>query len=386
LRSLLTKRVKAIPPSGLRRFFDIAATMDDVISLGIGEPDFTTPEHISQAGIDSIKAGKTSYTSNSGLSELREAIAGYLKTRHQVDYNPENEILVSVGVSEGMHLTMQTIVDIGDEVIIPQPSFLSYPAEVTLAGGVPVPIKTVVENNFQVTASEIEAVITPKSKVLLIGYPCNPTGAILKRKTLEEIAEVVIKHDLIVISDEIYEQLTYGAEHVCVASLPGMRERTILLNGFSKAYAMTGWRLGYAAAPVEYVASMRKIHQYTIMSAPTMSQYAALRAIQAGADDVESMRQEYDRRRRLIVDGFNELGLDCFEPLGAFYAFPSVAKTGMSDLDFCETLLEEEKIATIPGRYFGAGGEGYIRCSYCTSYEKIEIVLERMHNFLQRHG
>lgn len=384
MKSFLSKRVQRIPPSGLRRFFDIAATMDDVISLGIGEPDFHTPSHIVEAGVKSIRNGGTKYTSNSGTIALRETISVHHQRLYGLAYDPADEILVTVGVSEAMYLAVQAIVDPADEVIIPQPCFVSYAAEVELAGGIVQPIATKVENNFQVTAAEIEAAITPKTKALLLGYPCNPTGAVLERETLAGIAAVVVKHDLAVITDEIYDRLVYDVAHVSVPSLPGLRERTLLLGGFSKSYAMTGWRLGYTAAPYEICQAMRKIHQYTIMSAPTMAQAAALKAIQDGEDDIERMRQRYDRRRRLIVQGLNSLGLDCFEPRGAFYAFPSIKKTGLDDETFCERLLQEEKVAVIPGRSFGAGGEGYVRCSYATSYENIELALERMHNFLRR--
>ncbi len=385
-KSILSKRVQRIPPSGLRRFFDISATMDDVISLGIGEPDFRTPAHIMEAGVKSIQNGDTKYTSNSGTIELRNTISTHYQRLYNLNYDPTEEILVTVGASEAMYLAVQTIIDPGDEVIVPQPCFVAYPAEISLADGIPVPIATKVENNFQVTASEIESAITPQTKALFLGYPCNPTGAVLERETLEAIAQVAVKYNLMVITDEIYDRLVYNVTHISVPSLPGLRDRTLLLGGFSKSYAMTGWRLGFVMASSEICQAMRKIHQYTIMSAPTMSQAAAVQALQAGEDDIEQMRQRYDRRRRLIVDGLNSLGLDCFEPQGAFYAFPSIKKTGLDDETFSEKLLQEEKIATIPGRYFGVGGEGYIRCSYATSYENIEIALECMHNFLRRHG
>jgi aminotransferase len=386
MRSFISNRVQQIPPSGIRRFFDIAATMDNVISLGIGEPDFVTPEPILEAGIASMRAGHTHYTSNSGTIELRTAISQQLAKLYGVEYDPALEILVTVGVSEAMYLALTAILNPGDEVIVPQPCFVAYTAEVSLAGGTPVPIATRVENNFQVTAQEIEAAITRRTKALLIGYPSNPTGAVLERQTLEEIAKVVQKHDILVISDEIYDRLVYGFEHVCFASLPGMWERTILLGGFSKAYAMTGWRLGYTAAPPEILSAMNKVHQYTIMSAPTMAQEAALVALKEGEEAIEEMRQRYDRRRRLIVDGLNSLGLKCFEPRGAFYAFPSVRGSGMDDAEFAELLLDEERVAVIPGRAFGIGGAGYVRCSYATAYEKIEKALERLARFVQRHG
>lgn len=386
MRSFISNRVQQIPPSGIRRFFDIAATMDNVISLGIGEPDFVTPEPILEAGIASMRAGHTHYTSNSGTIELRTAISQHLTKLYGVEYDPALEILATVGVSEAMYLALTAILNPGDEVIVPQPCFVAYTAEVSLAGGTPVPIATRVENNFQVTAQEIEAAITRRTKALLIGYPSNPTGAVLERQTLEEIARVVQKHDILVISDEIYDRLVYGIKHVCFASLPGMWERTILLGGFSKAYAMTGWRLGYTAAPPEILSAMNKVHQYTIMSAPTMAQEAALVALKEGEEAIEEMRQRYDRRRRLIVDGLNSLGLKCFEPRGAFYAFPSVRGSGMDDAEFAELLLDEERVAVIPGRAFGIGGAGYVRCSYATAYEKIERALERIARFVQRHG
>lgn len=386
MRSFIANRVQQIPPSGIRRFFDIAATMDDVISLGIGEPDFVTPQAVLDAGMASLRAGHTHYTSNNGTIELRNGISRHLQRLYNVEYDPALELVVTVGVSEAMYLALTAILNPGDEVIVPQPCFVSYTAEVSLAGGAPVPIATRVENNFQVTAEEVERAITRHTKALLIGYPNNPTGAVLERETLEAIARVAQKHDILVISDEIYDRLVYGIDHVCFASLPGMWERTILLGGFSKAYAMTGWRLGYAAAPPEILGAMKKIHQYTIMSAPTTAQDAALVALEQGETAIEEMRQRYDRRRRLIVDGLNSIGLKCFEPRGAFYAFPSVRGSGMDDAEFAERLLDEERVAVIPGRAFGIGGAGYVRCSYATAYEKIEQALERIARFARRHG
>ena len=386
MRSFISNRVQQIPPSGIRRFFDIAATMDNVISLGIGEPDFVTPESILEAGVASLRGGHTHYTPNSGILALRSAISKHLHKLYGVEYDPALELLVTVGVSEAMYLALTAILNPGDEVIVPQPCFVSYAAEVSLAGGIAVPIATRVENNFQVTAGEVEAAITRRTKALLIGYPNNPTGAVLEHETLEEIARVVQKHDILVISDEIYDRLVYDFAHVCVASLPGMWGRTILLGGFSKAYAMTGWRLGYAAAPPEILGAMSKVHQYTIMSAPTIAQDAALTALTQGEEAVEEMRQRYDRRRRLIIDGMNDIGLKCFEPRGAFYAFPSVRGSGMDDAEFAERLLDEERVAVIPGRAFGIGGAGYVRCSYATAYEKIEQALDRIANFVRRHG
>jgi aminotransferase len=386
MRSFISNRVQQVPPSGIRRFFDIAATMDDVISLGIGEPDFVTPPAIVEAGIASLRAGHTHYTSNNGTIELRTAISKHLKKLYGVEYDPALEMLVTVGVSEAMYLALTAILNPGDEVIVPQPCFVSYAAEVSLAGGTPVPIATRVENNFQVTAEEIEGAITRYTKAVLIGYPNNPTGAVLERGTLEAIAKVAQKHDILVVSDEIYDRLVYGIAHTCFASLPDMWERTILLGGFSKAYAMTGWRLGYAAAPPEILGAMKKIHQYTVMSAPTTAQEAALVALEHGEAAIEKMRQRYDRRRRLIVNGLNNIGLKCFEPRGAFYAFPSVRGSGMDDAEFAERLLDEERVAVIPGRAFGIGGAGYVRCSYATAYERIEQALERIANFVRRYG
>ncbi len=386
MRNFISARVASVPPSGIRRFFDIAATMPDVISLGIGEPDFVTPEPMLRAGIHSLERGETSYTSNSGTAELRNALSGHLDSLYGVRFDPNTEMLITVGVSEAMYLALTSICDPGDEVIVPQPCFVAYTPEVVFAGGTPVTLACKVENNFQVTAAEIEARITPRTKALLIGFPSNPTGAVLSRERMLEIAAVAEKYDLLVISDEIYDRLVYGTQHVCFSSLPGMKERTLLLGGFSKDYAMTGWRIGYIAGPAELLAAARKVHQYTIMSAPTTGQAAALAALQHGEEHVQRMVAEYDRRRKLIVGGLNALGLDCFEPRGAFNAFPSIAKTGMTSDAFCDTLLKEEQVATIPGSAFGDGGDGYVRMAYATSYEKIETALERMHRFLKRHG
>ncbi|MBK8837091.1 MAG: aminotransferase class I/II-fold pyridoxal phosphate-dependent enzyme [Anaerolineae bacterium] len=360
--------------------------MPDVISLGIGEPDFVTPEPMLRAGIRSLERGETSYTSNSGTAELRNALSDHLDKLYGVRYDANTEMLITVGVSEAMYLGMTSILDPGDEVIVPQPCFVAYTPEVVFAGGTPVTLACKVENNFQVTAAEIEARITPKTKALLIGFPSNPTGAVMSRERMLEIAAVAEKYDLLVISDEIYDRLVYGTQHVCFSSLPGMKARTLLLGGFSKDYAMTGWRIGYIAGPAEILGAARKVHQYTIMSAPTTGQAAALAALQHGEEHVQRMVAEYDRRRKLIVGGLNALGLDCFEPRGAFYAFPSIAKTGMTSDQFCDTLLKEEQVATIPGSAFGDGGDGYVRMAYATSYEKIETALERMHRFLKRHG
>lgn len=386
MRDFVSERVKVVPPSGIRKFFDITATMDNVISLGIGEPDFVTPEVILRAGIKSMEHGHTHYTSNSGTAELRRAVSQYLKRLYQIEYNPDTEILATVGVSEALYLVMNAVLNPGDEVIVPQPSFVAYAPEVTFAGGEPVVIETSVANAFQVTGAEVEAAVSPKTKAILIGYPNNPTGAVMTRERLLEIAAVAEKHDLLVISDEIYDRLVYGIDHTHFANLPGMRARTIVLGGFSKSHAMTGWRLGYAVGPEDLIAAMRKIHQYTIMSAPTAAQIAVADTLEQAEEDVEKMRSEYDRRRRLIVKGFNELGLNCFEPRGAFYAFPCISASGMDEQGFAETLLQEERVAMIPGTAFGACGAGFVRASYATAYEKIEEALERLSRFMQRHG
>ncbi len=379
----LSRRVRGIPPSGIRRFFDIAATMPDVISLGVGEPDFITPAAIREAGQRSVDQ-TTAYTSNSGLKELRVAVAAHLNMLYGVDYDPESELLMAVGVSEAMMAAALAILDPGDEVLMPEPCFVAYPACVQLADAKPVYVPTRVEDGFQVTGAALEAAITPRTKAILIGYPNNPTGAVLSPERMREVAAVAERHDLIVISDEIYDRLVYGVEHTCFAALPGMRERTILLGGFSKAYAMTGWRLGWLAAPEEITAAVRKVHQYAIMSAPTMSQYAGLEAIRFGEESVRSMVAEYDRRRQVIVQGFNSIGLKTFEPQGAFYAFPSVAHLGLSSDAFCDRLLTEEQVAVIPGDAFGPSGAGFVRACYATSMDKIEEALERVERFVRR--
>jgi len=384
-KSYLAKRVLGLKPSGIRKFFDIAATMEDVISLGIGEPDFSTPRPIIDAGIASLKNGETHYTSNYGLIELRQALAEHLSERYQVNYNPDSELIMTVGVSEALYLTFTALLEAGDEVIIPTPCFVSYQAEVILAGGKPVEVYTDMENNFEPQPALIEKAITPRTKAILLGYPNNPTGAIASRETLSAIADLAEKHDLIVISDEIYDRLVYGTQHVCFPSLPGMQERTLLLGGFSKDYAMTGWRIGYAAGPSELISGLVRIHQYSVMSAPTISQFAALEALKTGEPYVKEMLIEYDRRRKLIVGGLNEMGLATFEPKGAFYAFPSVHNTGMDDEAFADALLKEEHVAVVPGRSFGEAGKNFLRCSYATSYGKIEIALERIRKFLKRH-
>ncbi|MCO5193187.1 MAG: aminotransferase class I/II-fold pyridoxal phosphate-dependent enzyme [Anaerolineae bacterium] len=382
----ISRQVAAAPPSGIRKFFDIAATMKDVISLGIGEPDFITPDPILEEGIASLRRGETQYTSNSGTMELREAISRYIGRLYGVHYDVESEIIVTVGVSEAMYLAMTAVLNPGDEVIIPEPCFVSYAPEVSFAGGVPVTVPTYFSDQFQVTGAAVEAAITPKTKAILLGYPNNPTGAVMTHERMLEIAAVAEQHDLLIISDEIYSRLVYGVDHTCVPALPGMRDRTILLNGFSKSHAMTGWRLGFACAHPDILGAMRKIHQYTIMSAPTTAQAAGVVALDSADNHVERMRREYDRRRRLIVDGFNTLGLDCFEPRGAFYAFPNITKSGMTSDQFAWTLLEEEEVATVPGDAFGASGAGFVRASYATAYEKIEEALNRIESFMRRHG
>jgi aminotransferase len=385
-KQYLAEKVVNLKPSGIRKFFDIVATMQDVISLGIGEPDFATPGSILEVGIRSLISGATHYTSNAGRIGLRQALAEHLERLYGVSYDPVSEIIVTVGVSEALYLAMTALLNPGEEVIIATPCFVAYQAEVILAGGAPVELPCHVEDNFVLKPEALEAAITPRTKALLIGYPNNPTGAVASREELLAIAKIVEKHDLIVISDELYDQLIYGVSHVCFAALPGMRQRTILLGGFSKNYAMTGWRIGYAAAPLELISGLARVHQYTLMCAPTMAQDAAIEAILNGAGEVKIMRQEYDRRRKLIVGGLNELGLPTFEPHGAFYAFPDIRVTGMSDEIFAQRLLDEEKVAVVPGSAFGAGGDGFVRCSYATAYEKIEEALNRMKSFMRRHG
>ncbi|HZU67883.1 MAG TPA: aminotransferase class I/II-fold pyridoxal phosphate-dependent enzyme [Ktedonobacteraceae bacterium] len=383
-REVLSERVRSVKPSGIRKFFDIINTMPDVISLGVGEPDFVTPEHIRQAGIRSIELGHTRYTSNYGILELREEIARMLNRRYGLTYDPATEILVTVGVSEGVDLTMRTLIDPGDEVISPDPGYVAYEADIIFAGGVPVPVPTYAKYNFGVRASEIAAAITPRTKVILLGNPNNPTGAVVPREELEGIAQLAIEHDLIVAVDEVYSRLVYGTEHISIAALPGMRDRTVLLDGFSKAYAMTGWRIGYVAAAKYILEAMLKIHQYAIMCAGTAPQEAALEALRHGEADVQEMHDSYARRRRMFVDGLNRIGLPTCEPHGAFYAFPSIAGTGLSDEEFAERLLFEEKVAVVPGSSFGAAGKGYVRCTYCTAYDQLEEALVRMERFLKK--
>ena len=381
---VLNKTVTDIKPSGIRKFFDVAATMKDVISLGVGEPDFQTPWVIRKAGIESLQRGKTKYTSNWGLVELREEISNYLNRKFNTRYDPKNEILVTVGGSEAIDLALRALISVGDEVIIPQPSYVCYEPITEITGGVPVIINTKAENDFKVTAEELKAAITDKTKVVILPYPSNPTGAIMEKADIEAIAEVLKDTNIMVISDEIYAELTFsGKPHVSPASIPGMWERTITVNGFSKAFSMTGWRLGYACGPKPVMDEIVKIHQYAIMSSPTTSQYAAIEALKNCDEDVQYMLKQYDMRRRMIVSGFNKIGLTCREPKGAFYAFPSIESTGMSSDEFCEKLLHAKKVAVVPGTAFGKSGEGFIRASYCYSVEHIKEALNRIEEFLK---
>jgi aminotransferase len=383
-KSYINKTVSALKPSGIRKFFDIAATMDDVISLGIGEPDFTTPRPIIDAGIRALEKGETHYTSNSGIMELRKGIAEHLEKLYGVKYDPVNEIIITVGVSEALYLTFSAILEPGDEVIIPTPCFVSYQAEVELACGKPVEIFTNMEDDFKPDPAVIEKAITPKTKAILLGYPNNPTGAVADRETLEAIAKIAEKHDLIMISDEIYDRLVYDHDFVCFPSIDGMHDRTVLLGGFSKSYAMTGWRIGYAAGPASIIKGLVRIHQYSVMSAPTISQYGAIEALKVGEPYLQDMLKEYNRRRKMIHKGLNDLGLPTFEPHGAFYVFPSIHNTGLTDEEFAEKLLMEEKVAVVPGSAFGDAGIGFLRCSYATNYDLIEQALERIERFLGR--
>ncbi len=380
----LNKNIKTIKPSGIRKFFDIANEMQDVISLSIGEPDFQTPWHIRDEGIKSLEMGKTWYSPNRGFMELRNEIAKYYKRKFNVEYDGKTQTLVTVGGSEAIDLAFRSLIENGDEVIIPEPSFVCYEPLAIMEGGTPVIIKTKSEDNFRLKASDLEAAITDKTKLLVLPFPNNPTGAILERQDLEEIAEVVKKHDIIVLSDEIYSELTYGENsHVSIASIDGMYERTIVINGFSKSYAMTGWRLGYALGPAPLISQMTKLHQYGIMSAPTTAQYAAIEALKNGDRDINRMRDEYDMRRRYVVDGFNAMGLTCFEPLGAFYVFPCIKSTGLSSEEFCTRLVMDKHVAVIPGTAFGECGEGFVRVSYSYSLKHLKIALERIREFLE---
>ena len=383
-KKILSTTVQEIKPSGIRKFFDIANTMEDVISLGVGEPDFRTPWQVRSAGIHSLEQSNTRYTSNKGLEALREEIAVYTDRKYGVSYDPKDEILVTVGGSEAIDMTIRALTNPGDEIIIPQPSYVCYEPITKLSCGVPVIINTKAENDFKVTPEELKAAMTEKTKAIILPYPCNPTGAIMEKEDLEKLAEVLRGTDIIVISDEIYAELTFdGIRHTSVASIPGMKERTVLINGFSKAFSMTGWRLGYACAPAPLLAAITKIHQYAIMCAPTVSQYAAIEALRSCDDVVHDMVEEYDMRRKLIVKGFNKLGLTCREPKGAFYAFPSIQSTGLSSEEFCERLLYSKKVAVVPGTAFGDSGEGFIRASYCYSLLHIERALHLIGEFLE---
>jgi len=382
MRDPLSKTITTIKPSGIRKFFDIVSEMKDAISLGVGEPDFDTPWHIREEGIKSLEKGKTFYTSNAGLKELKEEISKYLDRRFQLQYNPANEMFITVGGSEAIDVAMRAMLDPGDEVLIPQPSYVSYVPCAVLANGVPVPIELKVENQFRLTAEELEAAITPKTKLLVMPFPNNPTGAVMEKADLEQIAKVVIEHDLFVLSDEIYPELTYTENHVSIASLPGMRERTIVINGFSKSYAMTGWRLGYACGPEVVIKQMLKIHQFCIMCAPTTSQYAAVEAVKNGDADVVAMREEYNQRRRYLVHRFRQMGLDCFEPFGAFYIFPCIKEFGMTSDDFATDLLMKKKVAVVPGTAFGDCGEGFIRISYAYSMDALKEALGRIEEYI----
>ena len=378
--------VSQVPPSGIRRFFDIAAEMEDVISLGVGEPDFVTPWSIRESCVYGLEQGYTSYTANRGLLELRQEIVNLHENRYGISYDAAKDVLVTVGVSEALDIALRAVLSPGDEVLIPEPCYVSYSACTIMAGGKAVPVPAKIENEFRVTPADLEAHVTPKTKVLLIGYPNNPTGAVMSRSDLLAVAEFAEKHDLIVISDEIYGDLTYGGEeHVCFSSLPGMKDRTILLNGFSKAYAMTGWRIGYALSNPAFISAMTKIHQYTMLCAPITAQIAAVEALRHGEKYMKKMVSEYDKRRRLIYDGLTKMGLDCFEPKGAFYIFPSIKSTGYTSEEFAEKLLMSEHVALVPGNAFGNCGEGYVRCSYATSIDKISEALSRIENFLKNH-
>ena len=380
--AFVADHLKTVPPSGIRRFFDLVSEMDDVISLGVGEPDFVTPWHIREACIHSIEHGETAYTSNYGLLELREEISKLYSQKYRVDYNPESEALVTTGVSEALDIAIRAIINPGDEVIVVQPSYVSYVPSVIFAGGVPVSVSTKMSNNFKVSAEELEDAITDKTKAVIINYPNNPTGAVMDKDSLESIADVIVEHDLMMISDEVYDCLTYNGTHTCFASLEGMRDRTILLNGFSKSHAMTGFRMGYALAAPEIIDSMMLIHQYSMLCAPITAQIGAIEALKNGEGEMQKMVREYDRRRHLIVGGLNKLGLECFEPKGAFYAFPSISSTGLTSGDFAERLLNEQKVATVPGDVFGEAGVGFLRCSYAASREDIHTALDRIGEFV----
>lgn len=380
---ILSDKVKTIKPSGIRKYFDIAAEYDDVLSLSIGEPDFPTPWHIREAGIESLEHGRTKYTANAGMRELRIEIGRYMQRRFNLGYD-ENEILVTVGGSEAIDLAIRTLVNPGDEVLVPEPSFVCYSPITTLAGGVPVPIVTKKEDDFKLTAAALKKAITPKTKLLVLPFPNNPTGAVMTRRDLSAIARVLKDTDIMVLSDEIYAELTYGSRHVSIANLDGMRERTVIINGFSKAYSMTGWRLGFAAGPGPVIEKMKLVHQYGIMSAPTTSQYAAVDALKNGDHDIDEMRAEYDRRRQFILAGLRNMGLSCFEPFGAFYIFPDISEFGMTSDEFCQRLLKEQRLAVVPGSAFGDSGDGFLRISYAYSVDSIRLALERLEKFIKR--
>lgn len=381
---VLSDGVKGLQPSGIRKFFDILEDIDDAISLGVGEPDFVTPWHIRDAGVYSLEKGFTKYTSNAGMTELRKAISAYMKRRFGLEYRYDRQMIVTVGGSEGIDISLRALVNPGDEVIIPQPSFVCYEPLVSLTGGTPVIVTTKAENEFRLTAEELRGAITPRTKVLILPFPCNPTGAVMERHDLEAIAEVLRDTGIMIISDEIYAELSYGIHHTSIANIPGMYERTLLVNGFSKCYAMTGWRMGYVCGPAELISQMMKIHQYAIMCAPTTSQYAAIEAMKNGDKDIEAMRKEYDYRRCYLLERLKNIGLDCFEPKGAFYVFPSIKKTGLSSEEFCKRFLLEEKVAVIPGTAFGPGGEGFVRMCYASSVTNITEALTRLDRFLKK--
>ena len=385
-RQYISQKARDISPSGIRKYFDLLSSMDGAISLGVGEPDFVTPWPMREAGITAIEKGFTMYTSNRGMPDLREAIAKYHRKFYDLSYDSHSEILVTTGSSEGLDLAFRAIIDPGDEVIMSDPHYVAYPVCVSLAGGVAVPVPTYEKNNFELMPADIKKKLTPKTKAILLSFPSNPTGAVMPRKLLLEIAKMAVEHDLLVVSDEIYARLTYDSEHTCMASLPGMKERTVLIGGFSKAFAMTGWRVGFTLANAEITEAMLKVHQYTMMCAPIMGQLAAVEALKdSNNKEVEAMLAEYDRRRRVIVKGFRDLGLSCFEPKGAFYAFPNITSTGMTSEEFAEGLLTEEKVAVVPGSVFGKCGQGYVRCCYATSLPEIEEALKRIKKFLARH-
>ena len=380
----MNPQVRAIPPSGIRRFFDLVSNNKDIITLGVGEPDFSTPWHVREAAVYSLERGFTKYTSNAGLPELREAIAQYLHDSFRLAYEPKDEILVTIGASEAIDLALRALIAPGDEILIPEPCYISYSPITALSGGVPIGIETFAKDNFKLTPEALRANITPRTKVLILCYPSNPTGGIMGYEDWLPIAKIVQEHDLIVISDEIYAELTYDRKHVSIASLPGMRDRTILVSGFSKAFAMTGWRMGYACGHRDLISAMLKIHQYTVMCAPVMGQVAALEALTNGMEEKERMVESYNQRRRLVVNGFREIGLECHEPQGAFYAFPSIQSTGLTSEEFAQQLLYEAKVAAVPGNVFGLGGEGFLRCSYATSVSQLNEALERIGTFLHK--